>query len=212
MAQITAQQIATADVAALQAALQASENQDAATQAAINAAITALNTPPVQQQAPVAMPYDARTRIPLTSNILPNGITLVAVGATGTPTTAQAAAQMVPIMVQLKVGGQLRWTAATIMNNVQPIAANLTLTVSSYINKQNVPAYSLDASFGGRQQAVRVSIDQLREEVEYAKLQAELATATASQVNTSVSTQILMSELEIKTAQAKVAKAQAAAI
>lgn len=193
MAQITAQQIATADVATLQAALLEPSNMaDAATMAAINAAIAALNTtPPVQQTPATTMPYDARTRIPLTSNILPNAITLVAVGAQGTPTAAQSAAGMVPVMVQLKVSGQLRWTAATIMNGAAATAENLTLSVSSYINRAKQPAHSLDASFGGRQAALRVGIDQLREEVEYAKLQAELFLAQNSVVKDGLATSIL---------------------
>lgn len=159
-------------------------------------AANAVQTPAQQTPPGTTMAYDARTRIPLTSNILPKSITLVAVGAQGTATAAQVGAGMVPVMVQLKVEGQLRWTAATIMNGAAATAENLTLSVSSYINKAKQPAYSLDASFGGRQAAVRVGIDQLREEVEYAKLQAELFLAQNSVVKDGLATSILRKQDE----------------
>jgi hypothetical protein len=181
---ITAAQIATADVATLQQALLEPSNMaDAATMAAINAAIAALNvTPPVQQQAPVAGAYNARTRIALADDILP-AVQFVALGAKGTASTGQAAAGMVPVMVTVKVNGESRETAATIMNGAVPSAATMVSRVSSYNKVVGKDAqgkdivetrYSLDVTFGGVQGAVQSSIAQLEEKLARVKLQASI--------------------------------------
>jgi hypothetical protein len=196
---ITAQQIASADLQTLQQALLEPSNiADANTMAAINAAIAALNTPPVQAPAAGAIPivkyaYNSRERIALNALVgdVWEQLTVVAIGDYGVPTAPQAAANMKPVMVQVKGKGQVpTWTAATVFEGASATQEYLTAVVSKY-EKNGVKGRSMDVSFGGRKAAPKATLAQLQEAVAIAELETKLFLLENSVVKGGLETAIL---------------------